>query len=201
MERFTAQDVSRLQAIATVVAVEDAQFLAALAERLPVGVELAPFEDYDEFGARFDSLRDMRQARALKALLHGANIKTACAAAGVTRAAWYKWRHEDDDFEALYQQAVVTLATQQLEDVDEVERNLIERAKDETDAAKVVLRAYKPDRYRERQTIEVVSPDVVNRLELQASAILEACHEALEDRTMAGLVASSIANRLRVIWQ
>ena len=201
MERFTAEDVARLQAIAAVAALEDSQFLTALAERLPVAVELAPFDDYDDFGKRFGSLRDVRQTRALNALLHGANIKTACAAAGVKYASWYRWRHEDDEFEALYQQVVVTLATKQLEDVDEVEKNLIERAKEETDAAKVVLRAYKPERYRERQTIEVVSPDVIGRLEQQASAILEACHEALEDRATAGLVASTIANRLRVIWQ
>jgi hypothetical protein len=48
--------------------------------------------------------------------------------------------------------------------------------------------------------IEVVSPDVVSRLEQQASAILEACNQVLEDRQLAGLVASTIANRLRKIW-
>jgi hypothetical protein len=84
---------------------------------------------------------------------------------------------------------------------DDLEAEAFKRAREGSDTLLVfLLRAHRPERYRDRHVIEVVSPDVVSRLEQQASAILEACNQVLEDRQLAGLVASTIANRLRQIW-
>ena len=84
---------------------------------------------------------------------------------------------------------------------DDLEAEAFKRAREGSDALLMfLLRAHRPERYRDRQVIEVVSPDVISRLEQQASAILEACNSVLEDRQLAGLVASTIANRLRKIW-
>jgi hypothetical protein len=84
---------------------------------------------------------------------------------------------------------------------DDLEAEAFKRAREGSDTLLVfLLRAHRPERYRDRHVIEVVSPDVVSRLEQQASAILEACNQVLDDRQLANLVASTIANRLRQIW-
>lgn len=156
------------------------------------GLTLPDDANYDEFGAPFVSLKDVRQVRALRAVLSGKSIKDACTFAGVQVGTWYRWKHEDPDFRRMYDRALQAIA-------EELEPQALERAKESDALTMFFLKAWNPDRYREKQTVTVVSPDVTGRLSQQADAIMEVCRELL-DRDQAALVASRIAGRLREIW-
>jgi hypothetical protein len=62
-----------------------------------------------------------------------------------------------------------------------------------------LLRAHRPERYRERRVIEIVSPEVQSCLAQQAAATLEVCERELP-KELAWAVASAIAHRQREVW-
>ncbi|MDB4876438.1 MAG: hypothetical protein JWM41_2884 [Gemmatimonadetes bacterium] len=169
--------------------------LPSLAEDLariapaPTAPEL---DDLDEFGPRL-TLKDVRQLRALKAYVASGRVNTACKAAQVQYSTWYRWIAEDRDFARAFEQAKEMLA-------DDLEGVAVERAKEGSDTLLItLLKALKPEKYRDKQTITIVSPDVQGRLSRQADAIMEVCRTHLP-REQAAAVASMIANRLREIW-
>lgn len=158
------------------------------------GLTLPDDSDYDEFGAPYISLKDVRQQRALRALLSGVtSIKDICAHAGIKYGTWYRWKNEDPEFRRLYDRALQAIA-------EELEPNAMERAKESDVLTMFFLKAWNPERYREKQVVTVISPDVVSRLGQQADAIMEVCRELIADRDLAALVATTIAGRLRQVW-
>jgi hypothetical protein len=137
---------------------------------------------------------DVRKDAVLQAYVEAGTVAGAARAGGISRQTFYDWIESDPSFAN-----AVVMCRQEL--ADDLEAEAFKRAREGSDTLLVfLLRAHRPERYRDRHVIEVVSPDVVSRLEQQASAILEACNQVLEDRQLAGLVASTIANRLRKIW-
>ncbi|HEX4354542.1 MAG TPA: hypothetical protein VHZ95_16550 [Polyangiales bacterium] len=148
--------------------------------------------DLEEFGPRL-SIKDARQLRALRAFVRLGKVGEACKAAGVTYGTWYRWRNEDPEFERASEYAKEILA-------NELEEVGMQRAKEGSDSLLMFfLRALRP-KYRDKQTIEVVSPDVQSRLSRQADAIMEVCRATIADPDLRAAVATSIANRLREIW-
>lgn len=150
-------------------------------------------EDYADFGPRFRSIKDVRQLRALDAFLRTGSVAKACAAAGVTYGTWYRWKKEDREFRRTYDRCLEEIA-------GDLEVVGLERARDSSDPLLMFfLKAAKPEKYRDRQIIEVVSPAVTTRLAQQADAILNICRMEL-DAEAGATVASKIADALRAIW-
>jgi transposase-like protein len=137
---------------------------------------------------------DAKKEAVLQAYVECGTVAGAARACGISRQTFYDWIENDESFAK-----AVVMCRQDL--ADDLEAEAFKRAREGSDTLLVfLLRAHRPERYRDRHVIEVVSPDVVSRLEQQAAAILEACNQILEDRQLANLVASTIANRLRQIW-
>lgn len=130
---------------------------------------------------------DAEKARALVQFRELGTVKAACEAAGIGRRTWYDWLEADPEFASLVMAAN--------EDVtDELEAEAIKRAKakDGSDTLLTfLLRARRPQLYREKQVIEVVSPDVQDRLQRQADAIMAICPPE---------TAQQLAAALREIW-
>lgn len=150
-------------------------------------------DDLAEFGPRL-SLKEVRQLRALKAFAIGGHVGNACKAAGVKYSAWYRWIDEDPDFARALEQAKDMLA-------DEIEGVAITRAKEGSDTLLLaLLKALKPEKYREKQTITLVSPDVQSRLARQADVIVEVCRREIADATERARVIAALAGGLREVW-
>lgn len=165
---------------------------SALPDVLEPLPQLPSGDDYDEYGAPYQTLKDARQSRALRAVLNGATITNACKAAGVQIGTWYRWKSEDQEFRRMYERALQHVA-------EEIEPDAMARAKESDALAMFFLKAWNPARYRDRQVIEVVSPDVQTRLAQQADAIIATCKEFLEPE-VASKMSSRLAHRLREIW-
>lgn len=127
---------------------------------------------------------DADKARALRAFMIAGTVTAACNAAGVHRSVWYDWLEADDAF----RERVVALKEANTE---ELEEEAIRRAKHGSDTLLIFLLKSRRPIYRERITIDVVSPEVVKRLELQATAIVEVCPPE---------IAAKLAARFRDIW-
>lgn len=150
--------------------------------------------DDDLLGAPFTTLKDIRQMRALRILMTSEKptIKAACAAAGVSYSTWYHWLAEDEDFANSYERMLHAMA-------GELEPDVMARARESDQLAMFILKAWKPARYRDRQVIEVVSPDVQLRLAQQVDAIISTCQELLS-ADQAAVVVSGIRQKMDTIW-
>lgn len=126
------------------------------------------------------------KVKALKAFVQLGTVTAAVRKAKVARSTWYDWIEND---EAFARQVLVAH-----DDVaDDLEQEAIKRAKDGSDTLLIfLLKSKRPHQFRDKLTIETVSPDVQNRLARQADAILELCPPEM---------ASQLANRLREIWE
>jgi len=135
---------------------------------------------------------DEKMGRALDAFARSLSVEAACTHVGIAYSTWYVWRHRYPQFAEMVER-VRRLA------LPEVEDSLFRQAKDgNVEAAKTILKAH-DQKYRERQVIEVVSPDVQRRLMDQANAIIEVCRAELSAEQGATL-AAKLAERLREIW-
>lgn len=150
-------------------------------------------DDLAEFGPRY-TLKDIRQLRALKAFAVSGKVIDSCKAAGVKYSTWYRWIEEEPDFARALEHVKEILA-------DDLEGVAMQRARDSSDTLLIaLLKALKPDKYRDRQTVTVVSPDVISRLQRQADVILEVCKRELPEKADAARLASALANALREVW-
>jgi hypothetical protein len=131
--------------------------------------------------------------RALAKFMQIGTVKGACAAAGVPRRTWYNWMESDASFAALVVDASEHVS-------DELEEEAIARAKNGSDTLLMfLLRARRPFVYREKQTIEVVSPDVQNRLVRQADTIMRFCATELPE-PYNSTFARKLATALVEVW-
>lgn len=125
------------------------------------------------------------KAAALKAFVKLGTVTAAVRKAKVARSTWYDWIENDEAFARAVLVAHDDVA-------DDLEQEAIKRAKDGSDTLLIfLLKSKRPTQFRERLTIETVSPDVQNRLARQADAIMELCPPE---------IAAQLANRLREIW-
>lgn len=135
---------------------------------------------------------DEKMGRALSAYAKSLDISAACQVAGIADATWYTWRHR-------YPQFIDMIDRVKRVAVPEVEDSLFRAAKGgNVEAAKTILKAHDP-KYRERQVIEVVSPDVQRRLGLQADAIMQLCRMELPEPFKTTFPVK-LAERLREVW-
>ena len=110
---------------------------------------------------------DPIKMRALRAYTIAGTVKRACLAAKVGRSTWYDWMEADP----VFAKAVVDAAE---EVTDELEEEAVERAKHGSDTLLIfLLKSKRPQQYRERQEITVVSSDVKARLVRQAIMITD----------------------------
>jgi hypothetical protein len=109
---------------------------------------------------------DAVKARALKAYAIAGTVKGACEAAKVGRSTWYDWIERDPAFGA----RVLELTE---EVTDDLETEAVKRAKEGSDTLLIfLLKSKRPQQYRDRQEITVVSPDVKARLARQLAVIV-----------------------------
>jgi hypothetical protein len=128
---------------------------------------------------------DEKMGIALNAYAKSLDIAAACKVAGVAYDTWYTWRHRHPQFKEMIED-VKRIA------VPEVEDALFRSAKGgNVEAAKTILKAHDP-KYRDKQVIEVVSPDVQLRLVKQATLLIE----MIEDKEL----LMRIVAKLREIW-
>jgi hypothetical protein len=114
-----------------------------------------------------ESASDAVKARALQAYAIAGTVKGACEAAKIGRTTWYAWMERDPAFG----RRVVELSE---EVTDELEEEAIKRAKAGSDTLIIfLLKSKRPQQYRERQEITLVSSDVRARLVRQAAVIIE----------------------------
>jgi len=125
-----------------------------------------------------------KRDRFLAELRHtGGNVSKACAAVNLSRSAAYEWKREDLEFAALWDAAIE-------ETTDALEQEIYRRAHNGTDKpvfyqgeqcgavreysdvlAMFILKARKPDKYRDRH--EISNPDGTSLLQPVAEAILK----------------------------
>lgn len=93
------------------------------------------------------------------------SISAACKAADIGRQTWYDWLANDPAFAAQVREA-------KEEKADELEVAAQRRAKKDSDTLLIfLLKNLRPDQYREKQQITVVSPEVRDRLDQQVALI------------------------------
>jgi hypothetical protein len=90
------------------------------------------------------------EQRILAKLARGWSVSAACKAAKIARTTYYAWRNEDEVFAALCDDAI-EMGTDQLEDV--ATRQAI---KGNTALMVLLLKARRPEKYRERLQTEHV---------------------------------------------
>lgn len=112
--------------------------------------------------------RTATRARFIETLELSANVGRACEAANISRSTAYKWREEDQEFAAAWEQAVEN-AIDRLEEeawrraFEGADRPVIykgeitETFKEHSDRLmECLLRANRPEKYRERSQVELV---------------------------------------------
>lgn len=154
------------------------------ADDFPLETPEGPFGDFSRL--------DERMGRALQAFAKSLDVEKSCEAAGVAYNTWYTWRHRYPEFV----QAEEQIRNQKADQVEDA--HVRAALEGNVEAQKSILKAYKP-RYRDRQTIEVVSPDVQQRLQRQADAIVHLCQMELPE-PYKSTFAAKIAETLREIW-
>ena len=89
-----------------------------------------------------------KKDRFLRALVATGTVTTAAEAAGVHRRTAYKWREADEEFAALWDEALEDAA-------DKLEAEAIRRAYKGSDTLLIfLLKGLKPERYKERASYE-----------------------------------------------
>jgi AcrR family transcriptional regulator len=90
-----------------------------------------------------------QRAKLLAALAKTGNISDACKRAGIVRTTFYRWRNEDEAYAAQLQEALETA-------IDDLELVARRRAKKQSDVLLIfLLKAHRPDKYRERKDINL----------------------------------------------
>ena len=103
--------------------------------------------------------------KALAALRQGLSIAAACRRAGIDRKTYYNWRKADPDF-ADAADAAIENGTDALEDA------LFRRAKkDDTTAAIFLLKARRPEKYRETTNHNITATVTVADLIARAAEL------------------------------
>jgi hypothetical protein len=134
-----------------------------------------------------------RRARALEAYYDLGTVIAACKRVGISRRTWYNWAEADPVFADAVRRATEHVA-------DDLEAEAIRRAKDGSDTLLIfLLKAKRPAVYRERHTINVVSPEVQSRLFRQTDAIMQTCRELL-GTDEATAFTHSLAVKLQEVW-
>jgi hypothetical protein len=84
----------------------------------------------------------------IDALRSTGNVRAACEAVGISRQAAYRWRRENTEFAAAWEQAIED-ATDYLEEVAR------QRALETSDTLMIfLLKAHRPDKFRDTHRIE-----------------------------------------------
>ncbi len=149
--------------------------------------DLHPEEEFGEFSAQ-----DAKIVRALACYARTLHIGKSCRAAGVNLSTWYYWKKTIPRFGPICEEI-------RLRCVDQVEDSLIRHGKrGNVEAAKAVLKAHNP-KYREKQVIEVVSPDVQLRLVRQSDVYIQTLKAELPP-DVANRIIGLLAERLAVVW-
>lgn len=145
------------------------------------------------------TLKDASMVRVLTAFANSGKVLESCVKAGVSRSSWYRWIEDNPDFRNVVQQ-ILEIRQQRLDErVVAIEEKVYELAEGgDMQAAKVVLVANRA-KYREKQVIEVVSPDVQNRLVRQADTIMQLCAMELPE-PYKSTFATKLATALREVW-
>ena len=102
------------------------------------------------------TIRTPKKRRAvLKALEAGLSVSAACRSAVMSRSAYFDWLANDVEFAADVQ-AAIDAGTDRLEDIAQ------SRAEDSSDTLMIfLLKARRPDKYKERQSLEHTGKDGV----------------------------------------
>lgn len=111
---------------------------------------------------------DAVRARALVAYRTEGTVKAACKAASISRQTWYRWLQADPAFAAAVGEAEQDVA-------DDLEAAALTRAKaaDGSDTLLIfLLKNLRRERFGEKRTIDLVSPEVRERLREQLRVIL-----------------------------
>jgi hypothetical protein len=96
-----------------------------------------------------------RKALFLRELMRSPVVGTAARRAGLTRSAVYRERDRNDLFRLAWEEALVGA-------VDDVEQVLVEKAQGgDLKAIEMVLKAHRPERYRDRHEVAVVADSVI----------------------------------------
>jgi len=96
--------------------------------------------------------------RALTAFRETGTVSAACRRAKVGRSTWYEWIEKDPAFAATVRDAKEDVA-------DDLEGEAVKRAKDSSDTLLIfLLKSLRPDKFREAQKLELVSPKVRERM-------------------------------------
>lgn len=131
---------------------------------------------------------DPAKARALKAFLRTGTVVAACNAAGIGRATWYDWLHEDALFARLAAEANDHVT-------DALEQEMLARATREVDASDTLLifalKARRPDTYRDRRVLTDVSVEV--RMRVQQTLQLIASKPSWD--------SEDLINQLTEVWK
>jgi len=111
---------------------------------------------------------DDDKARALRAYSRSGVVSRACTAANISRRTWYRWRQEDPAFYQLARDAEEAVA-------DRLEAVAIKRAtkaEGPSDTLLIfLLKNLKRERFGDKTSLTITSPDVVARLEKQVAVI------------------------------
>lgn len=98
------------------------------------------------------------QERALAAFRETGTVTGACKTAKIARRTWYYWIEKDPAFAAAVRDVTEDVA-------DDLEGEAVKRAKDGSDSLLIfLLKARRPDTYRETQRLEILSPKVRERM-------------------------------------
>jgi hypothetical protein len=93
------------------------------------------------------------RATFLATLAETCNVSESCRAAGIGRTLAYAWRDDDAEFAAAWEQA-------EQEAVDSLEKVAWDRAMDNSDRMlEILLKAHRPEKYREKQAVELTGKD------------------------------------------
>jgi hypothetical protein len=105
------------------------------------------------------------QEEFLAALEQAPNVSKACRAAEVSRQTAYRTRHEDPAFAASWDEAIDA-------SLDGLEEAAFSRAKRESDTLTIfLLKSHRPERYRERQDLNLNVRDVDAAIERQLARV------------------------------
>jgi hypothetical protein len=108
------------------------------------------------------------KARALRSYCRYGVVSRACVAASIGRTTWYRWRQEDPAFDSLARDAEEAVG-------DRLEAVAIKRATKKEGASDTLLifllKSLRRERFGDKHSLTITSPDVVARLEKQVAVI------------------------------
>lgn len=98
------------------------------------------------------------RVRALRAYRELGTVAHACKKAKIGRQTWYDWLEKDPAFAAEVRDTKVEVK-------EDLEGVAVERAKDGSDTLLIfLLKSLEPEKYRDTQKLEIVSPKVRDRM-------------------------------------